>query len=147
MAMKAADLLAAASGKTSNIVLGLGQSAEVDALVKDLRIGDRHSRMEMKRLLTAGKITSNTKDDHGCPLLLAACQGGMASLAYDMITSWKADEKCDDEKVIWKWQFARHYLFPINLLAFDSAARPYESCNAGSRINFWTTFHTLISAI
>ena len=97
MAMKAADLLAAASGKTSNIVLGLGQSAEVDALVKDLRIGDRHSRMEMKRLLTAGKITSNTKDDHGCPLLLAACQGGMASLAYDMITSWKADANALDE--------------------------------------------------
>ena len=73
MAMSAEALLASAKAPAGNAA-GLGKSAEIDALVKELRLGNREARKQMKLMLTAGKITANTLDDSGCPLLLSVCQ-------------------------------------------------------------------------
>jgi hypothetical protein len=65
-------------GKQSSKTLNV--SAEVDALVRQMRRGfhdplaRREARQCMKTMLAAGKITANTVDDHGCPLLLSLCE-------------------------------------------------------------------------
>jgi hypothetical protein len=70
-----ADML---QGKQSSKALTV--SAEVDALVRQMRRGfhdplaRREARQCMKTMLAAGKITANTVDDHGCPLLLSLCE-------------------------------------------------------------------------
>ena len=95
MDTSAAELLEAAGAKRAE--RALSKSAEVDALVKELRTGSRQARMEMKRMLTAGKISASTIDDHGCPLVHSVCQGNMYSFLLDLVQVWQADLSLVDE--------------------------------------------------
>jgi ankyrin repeat protein len=95
MDTSAAELLEAAGAKKAE--RALSKSAEVDALVKELRAGSRQARMEMKRMLTAGKISASTIDDHGCPLVHSVCQGNMYSFLFDLVQVWQADLSLVDE--------------------------------------------------
>jgi len=92
--MAAASMLEAAARKPNS---NLSKSAEIDALVKQLRQGDRYARRDMKLMLTAGKVTAKTVDDRGCPLLHSVCQGGMATFTFDLLNSFNADVNMLDE--------------------------------------------------
>ena len=95
MAAVAAASLLEAEARKSNA--NLSKSTEVDALVKQLRQGDRYARRDMKLMLTAGTVTAKTVDDRACPLLHSVCQGGMATFTFDLLNSFNADVNMLDE--------------------------------------------------
>ena len=97
--MLTADSLTAGltAGESTSKSTALQFAGQVDALVRQLRQGDRYARRDMKAMLTAGKLTAKTKDDRGCPILHSVVQGGMATFTFDLINSWNADVNMLDE--------------------------------------------------
>ena len=56
-----------------------------DQVCMDLRAGRPQALEKMKKAMLMGKLSINDQDEHFCPLILAAVQGGMAEATSELV--------------------------------------------------------------